>query len=157
MKEKKQILKSVLYQKVKDAFNFAAEEESNGETAINLTSQIKNSTIKVCFNIDLGRRGIDSYNTSFVKFDKGKVSCELGDSLSGGGIEELVEEELAEFAKELIEFEVVNDSKSVIITYDTTPEDALSIIKTILADLGIKYKEDTVEDTVIIKYELPTQ
>lgn len=46
------------------------------------------------------------------------------------------------------------EERQITITYDTTPEDALSMIEQILIDFNIKY-EKTEIDTVNITYQYP--
>lgn len=87
---------------VADAFKEATEEVMNGETAVNLEVEFNGKETKVTFDIDLDRGGIDSYYESSVTFKNGEVTCRLGESLEGSGIEELVEENLKEIAHQVI-------------------------------------------------------
>lgn len=86
---------------VKNAFEKATEDAMNGETAVNLEVEYRDNSARVTFNIDLGRRGTDTYGDSYVTFRHGEVECRLSESLEGSGIEELVEEELQQYANRI--------------------------------------------------------
>jgi hypothetical protein len=148
---------------VAEAFEEATENMMNGETAVNLEFYTeKKGTFGVTFNIDLGRGGIDSYNESYVEFKDGTVTCRLGESLEGCGIEEEVEESLQyltdEFHMDLAEIKEDMKQKTgkIFIDYDSMIDSA-SIheeIEKMLKRLGVEYTESGDDESSIeIKYK----
>ena len=104
------INESWLINKVADTFREVCEESMNGETAVNLKLTKTKNSLKISFDIDLGRGGIDSYYNSYVEFTNDSVRCMLGESLEGCGLEEEVEEALANLEYKIETF-IVNEEE----------------------------------------------
>jgi hypothetical protein len=155
----KQYTRKQIIDIVAETFEEATEEVMNGETAVNLEFYTDGDAIGVSFDIDLGRGGIDSYHESYVEFKDGTVTCRLGESLEGCGIEEEVEERLTDFAEKLAsgEIKVINEVRTIEVSHDSDAMDMLSAVQGILDDFGVKYtsSEDDVEPTIVITYEKP--
>ena len=76
-----------------------------------------------------------------------------GESLEGSGIEDLVEEKLADFAKELIDCTIVPEYGVLDLNYIDSAEDLIERVSRMLDDLNVKYIIDVTGFN--IKYELP--
>jgi len=79
-------------EEVRKAFNKGACDVSNCETAINLTAENTLGVITVWFDVDGNRRG--EHDGSFARFVNGRVFVGLCEMVEGGGIEDIMVEEL---------------------------------------------------------------
>lgn len=148
------IIEKEILETVYNAFEKATNDVGNGETPVDMKIDIDGDSVDISFSIDCGRGGTDSYNTSCVSFDKGKVYCRVGESLEGSGVEEEVEENLKDFANYLKDCEIIKQTNTISISHDTSPTDMLGIITSLLENLNINYVIDG-EETLAIKYEIP--
>ena len=145
------ITKKSIIEKCESAFNTATEDLMNGESMTNIKFKESSDKIKVEFDIDLGRGGIDSYYTSSISFIKEdlSVSCELGESLEGSGIEDMTESLLEDFAKEIWNYEIVEDIINFRKMFEEETNKKLEVTRTFSCD---ECESDVAIDTINDEY-----
>jgi hypothetical protein len=80
-------------------FNETTEEESNGETTLNIQRSVSYTDVKFEFLVDCGRQGIHKHNIVTVNY-RGKIHISLAEIIEGGGIEETLEEKILKLITE---------------------------------------------------------
>ncbi len=79
-------------QAVKEAFEFASEEESNSEKALNLIATKKDGVVTVDFYVDGDDYGMHSNN--YVKFKNGRVIVSFCEMLESSSLDKIMVERL---------------------------------------------------------------